>query len=248
MSFLTGLLNRGSNVNIEELVASACKSSDMLCTVSRDLSALEKANSTITDDDATITSHDNEERSIEKKQIEIKEWMEKIGKELTEIRIILVGDDEKDVDEERASKLANAALENNLLRSIASVVIYLPLESSKNAAHIFANLMNRKVEGDTFAAQIISEGGYALDALAKAYGENDQVALACGTMLKEAARHEIINIFILRAAFFWRFLTVHVHNKDFGIAADAFDLLRQLLTLHPHLAAKFLAENYAFFF
>mmetsp|Transcript_8220 Transcript_8220/g.33834 ORF Transcript_8220/g.33834 Transcript_8220/m.33834 type:complete len:394 (+) Transcript_8220:323-1504(+) len=173
---------------------------------------------------------------------------EAIGKQLAEIRVVLIGDVDKDVDEERAAKVAAAAEAQNLARALASCVAELPLEACKSAAHVVANLMRRDDTGASFAATVVDDGA-TLETLVRAYPENGaEVALACGTMLREACKHEIVCAAILRSSSFWLVLTDYVHLKNFDVAADAFALLRCLLTGHPKVAAAFVRENYDFFF
>ena len=229
MSFLTKLAEKWFS-NPEELVTQTCKSASLLCTAAR----LKRASSTTINVDGV---EKDVEEAIETARVTI-------GKQLGEMKLILMGDQEKEVDEDRAKKLADAALANNLARSLAACVIELPLESCKNAAHVFSNLIRRD---KSFAAHVVKDG-YVLEALARAYPENAEVALACGMMLKEAARHDIVAAALLKSPSFWLFLTDYVNLKDFDVSADSFDLVRVLLTRHKTLAAKFILENYDFFF
>ena len=60
------------------------------------------------------------------------------------------------------------------------------------------------------------------------YG-HPEVALNCGSMLREAARHEKARR-ILFSPHIWAFFDTYVHLPNFDVASDSFTTLRDLLT------------------
>jgi calcium binding protein 39 len=70
------------------------------------------------------------------------------------------------------------------------------------------------------------------------------VALNCGSMLREAARHEKVARRILFSPHIWAFFDTYVHLPNFDVASDSFATLRDLLTKHKAVAADFLEKEY----
>jgi calcium binding protein 39 len=73
--------------------------------------------------------------------------------------------------------------------------------------------------------------------------ENQEIALNCGTMLRECVRHEPLAKIILQSEEFYRFFS-YVEVSTFDIASDAFATFKDLLTKHKILCAQFLEANY----
>ena len=95
---------------------------------------------------------------------------------------ISVGDAEHDHDEDRGARVAAAAVvQREFSAALVSCLPSLPLESQKNAAHVFANLARRH-DGAMFAT-IIAQDPQILSTLTVAYKSNrPDFALICGMM------------------------------------------------------------------
>jgi len=169
-----------------------------------------------------------------------------IDEHLKELKFILIGDAETEHDETRGARVAAAVAQTNFAVGLVTCLGILPLEVRKNAAHVFSNLA-RRPDSNAFAVIIVREPTI-LTYLTNAYKDNTaDLALICGMMLRESARHEIVAKAILEAPFFWRFFTDFVRLKSFEVASDAFELLKVLLVGHCALAASFLKRNYESF-
>jgi len=70
-------------------------------------------------------------------------------------------------------------------------------------------------------------------------------ALSCGSMLRESLRHENLARYVLFSEFLWAFFDSYVHLSDFEVASDAFNTLRELLTLpkHKHVVEEFMETH-----
>jgi len=232
--FLRNLALSLGFTNPEALVIQTCKSAGVL-------SAAAKARKQQQQQHATTPQEQKQEEEVEARA--------SIGKQLSEMKVMLMGDAEKEVDEAVAKKLAEAALRYAFARSVASALPEFPLEACKSAAHVFSNLLRREDLGARFAEQVASKE--SLESLTRAFPEQTaEVALACGMILKEAARtHQVVaEALLFKSKSVWLFLTDYVHLKNFDVSADAFDLVRVLLTSHKTLAATFIGDNYDFFF
>lgn len=130
-----------------------------------------------------------------------------IDKQLRELKLILIGDAENEQDEARAGRIAAAAVSQpQFAAALISCLGFLPLETQKNAAHVFSNLV-RRPDGTAFAA-IVAQDATILLSLTTAYRDDKaNFALLCGMMLRELAGHEVIARALLEAPRFWNFFT-----------------------------------------
>lgn len=230
MKFLSGLVSSRGSAAPEKVVEAACKSATEVAAAAKAKRAKE------------IPSQGNGVDGAGKYDDDLEKAKASIATYLVQIRVMLLGDSEKESDEATENRVAEAAASFGLAKCLAACLLDLPLESRKAAAQIFSNLIRR----EEFAKHVV-EDGYTLEALCTAYSEKE-VALACGSMLREAARHEFVTAVLLKSPSFWRFMTDYVQTKNFDVAADAFQVLRTLLMSHPHVSAKFISDNYEFFF
>ena len=98
------------------------------------------------------------------------------------INLFNIGDAEKDHDEDRGTRVAAAAVaQHDFAAALVSCLQVLPLETRKNAAHVFANLA-RRPDGAAFA-EIIAQDTTILSSLTDAYKDDKaDFALICGMM------------------------------------------------------------------
>lgn len=82
--------------------------------------------------------------------------------------------------------------------------------------------------------------------LMKGYEKHD-IALNCGSMLRECARYEALAKIMLYSPDFYNFFS-YVEVSTFDIASDAFSTFKELLTRHKMLSSEFLEANYDTFF
>ncbi|CAN7996955.1 unnamed protein product, partial [Ixodes pacificus] len=73
--------------------------------------------------------------------------------------------------------------------------------------------------------------------------EKQDIALNCGTMLRECARYEALAKIILYSDEFYKFFN-YVEVSTFDIASDAFSTFKELLTRHKMVCADFLEQQY----
>jgi calcium binding protein 39 len=77
--------------------------------------------------------------------------------------------------------------------------------------------------------------------------EKHDIALNCGSMLRECARYEALAKIMMSSEKFYNFFT-YVEVGTFDIASDAFSTFKELLTRHKSVCAEFLEANYDRFF
>lgn len=73
---------------------------------------------------------------------------------------------------------------------------------------------------------------------------NPELALLCGTMIRECIRYEDLTKSIIDSEQFWLFFDIFVHLPNFDVASDAFNTLRELLVKNKYIAAEFLESKY----
>jgi calcium binding protein 39 len=118
----------------------------------------------------------------------------------------------------------------------------LPFEARKDTAHIFNNLIRKNLEN---FADYVSENFEIVTKLVQGYS-NPDAALSCGSMLRECIRYDDLAVKLLNSESLWHFFDDYVHFRNFEIASDSFNTLRDLLTTprNKAISSSFLHTNY----
>jgi hypothetical protein len=108
-----------------------------------------------------------------------------------------LGDAEKDHDEGRGARVAAAAIvQPEFAVMLVSCLHLLPLETRKNAAHVFTNLARRS-DGAAFAANV-ANNTIILSSLIDAYKDDKaDLALICGMMSCTVYKKTSIGVTVL---------------------------------------------------
>ncbi|TYZ57859.1 hypothetical protein PybrP1_001972, partial [[Pythium] brassicae (nom. inval.)] len=114
----------------------------------------------------------------------------------------------------------------------------------KHFAQVYNNLIRRDLSGFVGYVERHSD---ILSTLVAGY-ENPEIALNCGTMLRESLRHELLAAKVLYSADLWKFFDVYVHLPNFEVGSDAFATFKELLTRHKALSAQFYASHFDLIF
>ncbi|EJW74852.1 calcium-binding protein 39, partial [Wuchereria bancrofti] len=77
--------------------------------------------------------------------------------------------------------------------------------------------------------------------------ETPEIAVTCGSMLRECIRHENLAKLVLYGNDFYKFFN-YVEVSTFDIASDAFSTFKELVTRHKTICAEFLDSKYDEFF
>ncbi|PAA56259.1 hypothetical protein BOX15_Mlig013942g2, partial [Macrostomum lignano] len=120
-------------------------------------------------------------------------------------------------------------------------------ECAKFIEHLFGNLLSKQIGNRYPAVEYILENRQVLYKLVDGYHRPEH-AITFGGMLREACRHErVAEAFLWDSSGFYR-LFDHVHGTAFDVSSDAFTTLKDLLTRHKAVVARFLEQNYVEFF
>ncbi|EGG23181.1 Mo25-like family protein [Cavenderia fasciculata] len=168
--------------------------------------------------------------------------LEEISKNLLEMKKILYGDGEHEPNQELGGQLANELCATDALHMLIRDLSKLEFEAKKDFAQIFNNLLRLKVNSRSILVEHISKNTDILVLLVKGYEQQD-IALNCGTMLRECIKHENLAKELLHSQNFWEFFN-YVEVSNFDVASDTFATFKELLTKHKGLSAEFLEKNY----
>ncbi|VDN35144.1 unnamed protein product [Gongylonema pulchrum] len=144
------------------------------------------------------------------------------------------------------AQLAQETYNSNVLQLLIDNLTKLDFEAKKDVAQIFNNLLRRQIGTRSPTVEYVHSRPQMLDALVRGY-ESQDIAVTCGSMLRECIRHENLAKLVLRSSSFYNFFS-YVELSTFDIASDAFSTFKELITRHKALCADFLESNYESFF
>lgn len=96
----------------------------------------------------------------------------------------------------------------------------IDFEGKKDAVQIFNNILRRQIGTRSPTVEYICTKPDILYSLCRGYEQQD-IALSCGTMLRECVRYEALTKIILNSEHFYDFFK-YVEVSTFDIASDAF--------------------------
>ncbi|KAM9978664.1 hypothetical protein ACTFIY_012406 [Dictyostelium cf. discoideum] len=167
---------------------------------------------------------------------------EEISKCLQEIKKILHGDSEHEPNQEVVAVLSNEICASDLVQILIKDLNKLEFEAKKDVAQIFNILLRHKNGARSPIVEYIAKNPEILDSLVKGYEQQD-IALNCGTMLRECIKHESLAKILIYSPNFWEFFEF-VEVSNFDVASDTFATFKEILTKHKTLSAEFLEKNY----
>jgi calcium binding protein 39 len=118
----------------------------------------------------------------------------------------------------------------------------LPFEGRKDTAHIFNNLIRKNLCN---FSSYVNDNFAIVVKLLESYADAES-ALVCGSMLRECIRYDEIAERILNSEYLWLFFDKYVHMRNFEVASDSFNTLKELLTTtrNKAISSRFLDNHY----
>jgi len=169
--------------------------------------------------------------------------LEDVNKNVGYAKTMLFGSaDQEAQSEQQLAALAQEMYNANLLSLLVTHLARIDFEGKKDVTQIFNNLLRRQIGSRSPTVEHLCTKTEILFTLMRGY-EHQEVALHCGSMLRECARHEPLAKTMLYSEEFYNFFT-YVEVSTFDIASDAFSTFKELLTKHKILCAEFLETNY----
>ncbi|KAI1280301.1 Protein Mo25 [Halotydeus destructor] len=185
--------------------------------------------------------------SLEKGDKKAEKAQEDVSKNLVLMKNMLYGTSDQEPQTDIAvAQLAQELYNSNLLMQLINNLSRIEFEAKKDVAQIFNNILRRQIGTRSPTVEHICTKPEILLTLAKGYEKHD-IALNCGSMLRECARYEALAKIMIRSEDFYNFFT-YVEVSTFDIASDAFSTFKELLSRHKAISSEFLEENYDRFF
>lgn len=150
-----------------------------------------------------------------------------------------------DQDSPSDYQLANLAQEMYNANLLLLLIVNLPkidFEGKKDVAQVFNNILRRQIGTRSPTVEHICTRTDILFTLMRGYEQQD-IALHCGSMLRECVRYESLAKIMLHSEEFYNFFD-YVEVSTFDIASDAFSTFKDLLTRHKVMCSEFLEQNY----
>nr|CAG4651874.1 EOG090X07E2 [Triops cancriformis] len=181
--------------------------------------------------------------SLEKGDKKLEKAQEDVSKNLLLIKNMLYGTSDTEPQTDIVvAQLAQELYNSGLLLLFIQNLSRIDFEGKKDVAQIFNNILRRQIGTRTPTVEYICTKPEILFTLVRGY-EHQDIALNCGTMLRECARYEALAKILLYSEDFYSFFK-YVEVSTFDIASDAFSTFKELLTKHKILCAEFLETNY----
>lgn len=182
---------------------------------------------------------------------------EDVSKCLVSIKNLLYGTNDQHKDQQHhhqnesqtdiaVAQLAQEIYNTNLLSTLINNLAKIEFEAKKDVAQIFNNILRRQIGTRSPTVEYICTKPDIIFTLIRGY-EKHEIALNCGSMLRECARYDALAKIVLYSPEFYQFFRF-VEVSTFDIASDAFSTFKELLTRHKQLSAEFLESEYDQFF
>lgn len=169
-----------------------------------------------------------------------KKSLEKISKNLSEMKLMLYGNEENEAKPENIKKLCDELLKSPVLLEMLQYMKKFEFEARKDVAQIYNFILrNRKTE----ATDYIRSSPSIIRILVHAYNDSD-IALNCGSILREVVRQESLNEVILNSHDLFDPFFDYIQLSTFDIASDAFLTFKMMITKHKAQCARFLEVHY----
>lgn len=182
-------------------------------------------------------------QSLERGDKKAEKAQEDTAKNLQAIKNMLYGTaDAEPQTDIIVAQLAQEMYNANLLLLMINTLHRIDFEGKKDVAQIFNNILRRQIGTRSPTVEYICTKPEILFTLMRGY-EQQEIALNCGTMLRECIRYEALAKIMLSSDDFYNFFK-YVEVSTFDIASDAFSTFKELLTKHKMLCAEFLENNY----
>lgn len=178
--------------------------------------------------------------------------VEDVARYLEQMKLYVFGTEDAPPTKDKVLLLAREAARQGLLLGLCRNLGELEFESRKDAAQVVGALLRVKdddeMEEDKKYPTVHYVKSYPiiLECLFNGYRDS-QIALNCGSMLRDCIRHEALARAMLKSSVFLQFFQ-DIEERKFEIASDAFTTFKDLLTRHKKVVAEYLDSNFEQFF
>mmetsp|Transcript_11561 Transcript_11561/g.34696 ORF Transcript_11561/g.34696 Transcript_11561/m.34696 type:complete len:336 (+) Transcript_11561:410-1417(+) len=172
--------------------------------------------------------------------------LDEISKSLAVMKTTMFAAGDSEAAKDAAVTTTYEAIKHDFLMSAVRALPNLEFEARKDAAQVIGAIVRLDNGGDVPGIKYVTETPELLTALFDGYSD-PEIALNCGSILRDCIRHEKIAGLVLEGSEFQKFFD-YVEVANFEVASDAFTTFKDLLTRHKQLIARFTLEHYTQFF
>lgn len=172
--------------------------------------------------------------------------LEEVDKIFIGMKNMLLGDGEVEPNAEQVSQLTLEICKEDVVGLFVHKLPILGWETRKGLVNCWGILLKQKVGSSYCCLDYIENHRELLDFLVVCY-DNKDIALSCGSMLRECIRFPTLAKYILESTSFELF-SKYVDLPNFDVASDAFATFKDLLTKHEMVVSEFLTTHYEEFF
>ncbi|OVA04425.1 Mo25-like [Macleaya cordata] len=172
--------------------------------------------------------------------------LEEVEKNFLAMRQTLSGDGEVEPNPDHVSQLALEICKEDVLGLFIHKLPILGWEARKDLVHCWCILLRQMVGSSYCCVEYIEDHLELLDFLVVCY-DNKDIALNCGSMLRECIKFPTLAKYILESTSFDLFFK-YVELPNFDVASDAFTTFKDLLTKHENAVSEYLTAHYEEFF
>lgn len=170
----------------------------------------------------------------------VKKNAEKISQNLSAIKFMLYGDGQEEPKKENIDKLSEGLFTQDILLHMLKSMKKFEFEARKDVAQIYNYVLRQQRQK---AIEYVQAHPEISEILIHGY-EDPEVALNCGSILRECIRHQPLCEQILNNPILFNSFFDYVQLSTFDVASDAFATFKSLLTKHKPVCAKFLEVNF----
>ncbi|KAK9710516.1 Hym1p [Basidiobolus ranarum] len=167
-----------------------------------------------------------------------KKATEDISRNIQLMKAMLSGDE--------IAQLSQEIYKVDLLQLLIMKLPRLEFETRKDVVNIFGVLLRRQIANRHPTVDYLSEKSHTLFAILHGF-DNPEIALSCGTILRDCAKYPPLAKGLLDSPEFYRFFK-YIEADTFDISSDAFSTFKEILTRHKELTTTFLIKDYNQFF
>jgi len=172
---------------------------------------------------------------------------EEIAKTMSSMKTMVCGNEHHTPQTEAVAALAQTFYDEDVILYVVRNLRHLDFEGKKDWVQIFSILVKRQI-GTRYPTveHLINISSTFVPELMNSYADAN-VALSCGSMLRDYLKHDAANTDFLHMDAFYKIFEL-VEVSTFDIASDAFSTFKSALTCNKNQVADFLLKNYDKFF
>ncbi|XP_042433198.1 calcium-binding protein 39-like isoform X2 [Zingiber officinale] len=171
---------------------------------------------------------------------------EEVEKNIQSIRQMLSGDGELEPNQDHVSQLTLEICKEDVIALFIHKLPTLVWDARKDLVYCWSILLRQNIDSHYCCVEYLESHLELLDFLVVCYN-NKEIALNCGSMLRECIKYPTLAKCILESNSFELFFK-YVELPTFDIASDALATFKDLLTKNETTVSQFLISHYDQFF